>query len=45
MSIRESIEGQGDVKYHLGATGVRQDLDAAKTSRFPWRSIRVIWKR
>ena len=41
----ESIEGQGDVKYHLGATGVRRTVRPVKRSTSRSRSIPVIWKR
>ena len=40
----ESIEGQGDVKYHLGATSIAHDVQRQERSRFPSPPIPVIWK-
>jgi hypothetical protein len=39
-----STQGSGDVKYHLGATGVRAAAKTAARSPFRSRPIPAIWK-
>ena len=41
----EVNDGQGDVKYHLGASSMRTMSNGNARSRSPWPPIRAIWKR